>query len=127
MTVRSLLALLVPVGAVAGCAWPDEPVAGYQGVRSQIQSYYEGRAMEANASCPNPRMELINAAKVVEESPTTVVMEVDYRWLDETIASDLGDQGSKINCMDWSQRRFTFRRSGDSLAISSISGLQKGS
>jgi hypothetical protein len=124
---RSFLAVLVPVAAAAGCAWPDAPLAGYQGVRSQIESYYDGRAMEANASCPNPEMASINGAKVVEESPTAVVMLVDYRWVDDGVTVDLGDSGSKLDCMDWSQRRFTFERSGDSLAISSMSGLQKGS
>ena len=31
--------------------------------------YYDSRAMEMNAACPNPRMETITGARVVEETP----------------------------------------------------------
>ena len=119
------VAMLLPLALATGCVSADAPLAGYAGVRSQIETYYDGRAMEANATCPNPRMEAINDASVIEDSPSTVVMLVRYRWVDDNITSDVGD-GSRLDCWDWSERRFTFDRNGDALTLRSMSGLQRG-
>lgn len=117
----TLLALL----ALAACGWQGPDVAGYPGLQWQIQSFYDGRAMEAQARCPNPRINSITDATVVEDTPERVVMDIRYYWVDDTQTVG-GDGASKIICQDWGERRFTFARAGDRrLAVESMTGLQK--
>ncbi|HET6469575.1 MAG TPA: hypothetical protein VFG43_14470 [Geminicoccaceae bacterium] len=101
-------------------------MAGYEGLEQPLIRYYDGRAMEANALCPNPRIDGLGRARVVEETPERVVMDVTYHWTDEGQTVDSADGGGKVICSDWGQRTFTFARaSGGGLRIAAMSGLQK--
>jgi len=110
---------------LAACASPDAPVAGFGGVRSQVADFYQGRAMEANANCPNPQIDTITDANVVDQTPTQVKMNIRYHWTDEGRSSNLGNGGSTNNCDSFATRTFSFTRSGDVLTVTDMSGLQK--
>jgi hypothetical protein len=92
-----------------------------------VQSFYDGRAMESFARCPNPRIAAIIRATVVEDTPERLVMALRYRWRDDTQTIDSGSNGgSRIVCQDWSERRFTFARDPDGrLRPIAMSGPQK--
>jgi hypothetical protein len=115
----------MPVLALLGCASTDQPLAGYAGVQPQVMSYYDSRAMEMNAACPNPRMDTITQAQVVEETPEQVKMDIRYHWADESRVRDLGNGGSVLLCGDFATRTFTFDRQGDALTLTGMSGEQK--
>jgi hypothetical protein len=111
--------------AVAGCTTSAALPPEYQSVGPQVMSYYNGRAMEMNAACPNPRMDTITASRVVEESPEQVRMDIRYHWTDESRVRDLGNGGSVLQCGDFSTRTFTFERNGNGLTLVDMSGEQK--
>ena len=116
---------LVAVLALAGCAAADAPLAGYPGVRAQVTGYYDGRAMEMNAACTNPRIDTITDAQVVGETAEQVRMDVRYHWTDDSRQRELGNGGSVLLCGDFSSRTFTFAREGDALTLVGMTGEQK--
>ena len=118
-------ATLLP--ALAACAWQGPSLAGQPGLQYEVQSFYDGRAMEAQARCPNPRMAAIVRTTVVEQTPERLVMDLRYRWVDDTQTVDSGASGgSKIVCQDWGERRFTFSHESDGrLRPIAMSGPQK--
>lgn len=92
-----------------------------------MEDFYAGRAMEDHARCPNPRMEAIIHHDVVEDTPERVVMNIRYRWVDDTQTTDSGGNHTKIVCQDWSERWFTFAREADGrLSVVGMSGAQQG-
>ena len=109
---RSFRYLVLLLGAsLAGCSWQGPSLASYPGLQYQVISYYDGRAMEANASCPNPYMRSITSARVVEQTPERVVMDIRCHWVDDQVSADV--QGGIVPCQDWGERTFTFASQGD--------------
>jgi hypothetical protein len=117
------LALLLLLPA---CGWKGPGVAGYEGLQWPIISYYNNRAIEANAQCPQPRMTAIVRSEVVEDTPERVVMDLRYHYRDETITVDVEGGGTKYGCDDFAERRFTFARTSDGgLEVVGMSGAQR--
>ena len=81
--------------------------------------------MEANANCPDPEINTITEAKVIDETQTQVKMGIRYQWTDEGRASNLGNGGSVNLCEGFATRTFSFARTGDALTVTNMSGLQK--
>ena len=119
-----LAAFLLTTG-LAGCSWQGPSLAGYPGLQYQVTSLYGDRAMEQNASCPNPRMWSVTKYTVVEDTPERVVMDIHYYWVDESQSIDV--QGSSMTtCRDWGDRTFTFAKTtGGGLEVVSMTGAQK--
>jgi hypothetical protein len=125
---RAAAAILPLPVLLAACGWQGPGLAGYPGLQWQVVSFYDGRAMEAAARCPNPRLVGFTRAEVVEDTPERVVMDLRYRWVDDTRTVDSGGSGgsSKITCQDWGTRRFTFARASDGqLQVASMTGPQR--
>jgi hypothetical protein len=92
-------------------------------------SYYNTHAMERNAACPIPQMDTVQA-KVVDETPTQVVMNVRYHWFDDSQSSDndlFPGGGSVLGyCNDWGERTFTFTKTTQGgLQVASMTGPQR--
>jgi hypothetical protein len=117
-------AFLVP--ALAACSWQGARLAGQPGLEREVEDFYEGRAMEDYARCPNPRMVAIIRDDIVADTPERVVMDLRYRWVDDTQTTDSGGNHTKIVCQDWAERRFTFARGADGrLSVVAMSGPQQ--
>ena len=93
--------------------------------------------MERNAACPLPRMDAVQA-KVVDETPTKVVMNVRYHWYDDSQSSHTErrfpgmpfpgtSSGSVLGyCNDWGERTFTFTKTSQGgLEVASMTGPQR--
>ena len=123
----SILRYAMPVtaAALAACSGQGSSLAGYPGLQQQVISYYNGRAMERSASCPTPEMRAVTSARVVEDTPQRVVMDIRYSWVDWNQAADVG--GANVTtCNDWGERTFTFARSGTgTLGVVGMTGEQK--
>jgi hypothetical protein len=112
--------------ALAGCGWQGPPLAGHEGLQWQVVSYYGGRAMEAQARCPNPQMGGILRTELVEETPERLVLNLRYHWVDDLRTVDTAGGGGKIICSGWGERTFTFTRlSNGALEVESMTGPQK--
>ena len=115
---------------LAACSWQGPPLAGYPGLQWKVISYYNNRAMERNAACPLPRMDAVQA-KVVDETPTQVVMNVRYHWYDDSQSSDndiFPSRGGGVlgYCNDWGERTFTFTKTSQGgLQVASMTGPQR--
>jgi hypothetical protein len=124
MTASRTVVLLLPT-ALVGCGWQGPSLAGYPGLQRQVISFYDDRAMERSAACPNPKMQSIASNRVVEDAPERVVMDVRYYWIDWSQATDIAG-GDITTCRDWSERTFTFERTSDGgLEVRSMSGPQR--
>lgn len=118
---RSLIACLT----LAACSWQGPSLAGQPGLQWEVESFYADRATEDYARCPNPRMVAIIRQDVVEDTPERLVMDLRYRWMDDTQSID-SDGNSKVVCQDWAERRFTFARGPDGrLSVVDMSGPQR--
>jgi hypothetical protein len=85
-----------------------------------------GRAMEAQARCPNPQMGGIVRTELVEETPERLVLNLRYHWVDDLRTVDTAGGGGKIICSGWGERTFTFTRlSNGALEVESMTGPQK--
>ena len=116
---------LLSMGVLAACNAQGPSLAGQPGLQWQVISFYDDRAMERSASCPNPRMRSVTRHHIVEDSPQRVVMDIKYYWVDESQAMDIPG-GSIITCQDWGERTFTFAKATDgSLQVKSMTGPQK--
>jgi hypothetical protein len=118
-------AMLLTAAALASCSGQGSSLAGYPGLQQQVISYYNGRAMERSASCPTPEMRAVTSARVVEDTPQRVVMDIRYSWVDWNQAADVG--GANVTtCNDWGERTFTFARTGTgTLGVVGMTGEQK--
>ena len=79
---RSSLLLLLLAAVLAGCGYAGPPLAGYEGLQLKVESFYEARAFEKDATCTRPRMTPVRAT-VVEETPERVVMNVRDHFRDD--------------------------------------------
>jgi hypothetical protein len=71
-------------------------------------------------------MRSVTSHRIVEETPERVVMDIRYRWMDESQAMEMEQGGSVVTCQDWSERTFTFARTNDGgLVVQSMTGPQK--
>ena len=126
---RSLLALLL-LSTVAGCQGPA--LAGYEGLQWQTRSFYDARATEKNWTCNQPRMRSITGTQIISETPTHVVMNVRYFWVDESQTPSRGVfpfmSVAPTACNGFAQRTFTFVKMSDgSLQPESMTGPQRDS
>lgn len=111
---------------LAGCSYAGPSVAGYPGLQYRIISYYGANAVERAAVCPNPEMQSVTSARVVEDTPERVVMDVRYYWIDWSQAVDRGG-ASITTCRDWSERTFTFAPdTAGNLQVVDMTGPRKG-
>lgn len=107
------------------CGVQGPSLAGQPGLQWQVQSFYDGRAMERHATCPNPRLQTIARTEVVEETPERVVMRLRYYWFDDSQDDEIGEH-SVVRCQGWGERSFTFARAGDGrLTVVAMSGVTK--
>jgi hypothetical protein len=121
----SSLLVLVALAGANGCSWDGPSLAGHPGLQYRVISYYNANASERSAVCPNPEMQSVSAAEVIEDSPQRVVMDVRYYWVDWSQASDIGG-GNVTTCRDWGERTFTFVPTSDStLQVIGMSGGRK--
>lgn len=81
MLARWIVAAAVALGGCSELTYGPS-VAGYPGLQYQIESFYSARALEENARCTLPRMR-ISGYEVVEDTPTRLVLNVRYHYVDE--------------------------------------------
>lgn len=125
MRFRHAAAAAALAAAPAGCGWQGPKLAGYPGLEWTITSYYDARAVEASAACPQPHMDGVSSARVVEDTPRNVVMDVRYHWRDESMGAS-GQAPTSIGCDDWGRRTFTFgKRADGGLEVLSMTGPQR--
>ena len=116
---------LVGLAALSACTYPGPELAGQPGLQWQVMSFYSARATERSFTCNTPQMRTITAARVIDDTPDRLVMDLRYTWVDDNSAIDMPHGGS-ILCQDWGERTFTFSRSTDgTLAVLSMSGPQR--
>jgi hypothetical protein len=126
MSISRPAAALLLTTLVSGCSTQGPSLAGYPGLQSQVMSFYDDRATERSASCPDPQMRSVTSHRVVEETLEKVVMDIRYRWMDDSQAMEMEQGGSVVTCQDWSERTFTFARTGSGgLVVQSMTGPQK--
>lgn len=109
-------------------------LAGYPGLQFQVESFYRVRALEENASCTQPTM-FITGYDVVEDTPSRLVLDVRYRYVDEgmrDVDDLLPNRVLRGGCTGWAQRTFVIAKSvggpdGASVATSvrSMTGPQR--
>lgn len=127
---RSAAPLLLLLLAAA-CGYQGAPLAGYPGLQWQTQSFYDARAVEGNWACTQPRMRSVTATRIVDETPTKVVMNVRYYWFDEgqTITEQNGLPFAAPflqRCNGFAERTFTFVKMSDgTLQPESMTGPQR--
>ena len=122
---KALLAIVLGSTALGACSWQGPALAGYPGLQYQVVSFYDDRAMERSASCPNPHMQSVTRYRIVEDTPDKVVMDINYYWVDQSQAVDV-QGGSLTTCRDWGERTFTFARtSNGNLTVQSMTGEQR--
>lgn len=124
MTVSMRSAALVLLG-LSGCSWPGPSLQGQPGLQYEVISFYNRRAMERSATCPNPEMQSITSSRITRDDGQNVTMDIRYYWVDWSQAVDMAG-GNITTCRDWSERTFTFARdTGGKLQVVSMSGSQK--
>jgi hypothetical protein len=129
MVAKRASLLLLPA-ALAACSWQGPSLAGYPGLQWKVVSYYDSRALEKSAACPQPRMDAVQA-RVVDENEKQVVMTIRYHWYDDTQSSGSDNPlfpggGILGYCNDWGERTFTFaKRTDGNLDVIGMSGPQR--
>ncbi len=131
---RLALAITVVAALVAGCAAQTgvgvNTVLGYEGLGRQLEVFYAQRAWERNASCPNPRIDAILRAEVIDETEDELVARVRYSWrdssrLDGNRAGVRLGVGAGNRCRGIGERRFTLERAGEGVRVVAMSGSQR--
>jgi signal transduction histidine kinase len=128
--------LIVGLGVLLGsCGWGMEgpPVAGVKGLQFQIMTYYGDWALEENATCTQPRMQAITEAKVLEETPDRMVLDVTYYYFDQGQRDFDNDviPGPRFRfgtgtCADFSRRTFVVGKTTDGGGyVMSMTGPQR--
>lgn len=114
-TVFALLAL-----PLAACSYQGPSFAGVPGLQYRTISYYNARAWEENATCPQPRMSSVFVDEVLEETPERLVVRARYRYRDDGQRDDdegfFGLRGNPFRCEGWGERVFTFAKRTDGTA-----------
>jgi hypothetical protein len=105
--------------AVAGCAATGS-LAELPGAEPQIRAFYEARAFERNASCPQPFITTVTGSEQVSDDGRLVVLRVDYAW-------DIRLRGSRFDnrCRGFGSRLFTLERAESGLRVIEMSGEQR--
>lgn len=132
MTAKRVASMLL-LTTLGACSWQGPGIAGYDGLQFRVISFYDARAMEENATCPQPRMRAVTRAQVVEETPERVVMNIKYAFEDEGQTDydndgfpPFGGGGFLNRCNGFGERTFTFaRRTDGSLDVASMTGPQR--
>jgi hypothetical protein len=130
MSAEAVVRLVLPLLLLlAGCGIQGPGLAGYPGLQWKVISFYDRWAMEKAATCPQPRMQAVTRAEVVEETAERVVMNIRYHWIDEgQIDTDdgFGVMPALQRCDDWGERTFTFvKRTDGSLDVVAMTGPQR--
>lgn len=107
-----------PIGAalLGACAELAQgpSLAGYPGLQFQVESFYRVRALEENASCTQPAM-FITGYDVIEDTPSRLVLNVRYRYVDEGMRDTQDDllpnRVLRGGCTGWAQRTFVIAKS----------------
>jgi len=124
MRVSARLTALLLLG-LSACSWPGPSLQGQPGLQYEVIIFYNGRAMERSAACPNPEMQSITSSRIIGDDGQTVTMDIRYYWVDWSQANDING-GSVTTCRDWSERNFTFTRdSAGKLQVVAMTGAQK--
>ena len=110
------LALLALAGCAAGGTLSDLP-----GAEPQILAFYEARAFERNATCPQPFISTVTGSEQVSDDGRLVVLRVDYAWDIRLRSSRFGS-----NCRGFGSRLFTLERAAGGLRAIEMSGEQRG-
>lgn len=132
--VAGLAAAMAILGACAELR-QGPSLAGYPGLQFQLESFYRVRALEENASCTQPTMS-ITGYDVVEDTPTRLVLDVRYRYVDEGMRDTQDDllpnRFLRGGCTGWAQRTFVIAKAvgggeGSAVATSvrSMTGPQR--
>lgn len=84
---RVLIAAAVLTVALSGCQqfWRDSGVwdlDGHRGLLLDVNTYYHRHAAEEGGRCRSPIMEGVSFAAVVEESDTSLVVDLHYHYRD---------------------------------------------
>ncbi|MGD9508940.1 MAG: hypothetical protein AB7I59_08565 [Geminicoccaceae bacterium] len=111
--------------ALAACSCAGPSLHGQPGLQHEVISFYNARAMERGATCPNPEMQSITSSQIARDEGQTVVMDIRYYWVDWSQAVDING-GNVTTCRDWNDRTFTFARdSAGKLQVVAMTGAQK--
>jgi hypothetical protein len=111
--------------ALAACSCAGPSLQGQPGLQYQVISFYNARAMERSAACPNPEMQSITSSRITRDEGHTVAMDIRYYWVDWSQADDING-GNITTCRDWDERTFTFARdSAGKLQVVAMTGAQK--
>ena len=117
--------LALGVMALAACGYQGPAVAGYPGLQLKILNFYDGRGWEQGANCILPQMGAITVQRVVEDTPTRLVLDLRY-WYQ---SDDFGDRDvffRPFRCQGWNQRTFVINKSpGGRLDVVGMSGPQR--
>ena len=103
-------------------------VLGFPGLGRQLETFYNARAWERNATCVLPRMTGILRADIVEERRDELSVRVRYSWRD--FGRDGNRRGRAISrggttCQGIDERRFTLERVDDGVRVVAMSGPQR--
>jgi hypothetical protein len=136
MRCKTVLVLLASV--LGGCAqlMQGPSLAGYPGLQYQIETFYDNRALEWNATCTQPRMS-VSGYQVVEDTPVRLVLNVRYHYSDNSRGPFEGGpfglpRAGLGRCNDWATRTFVVVKSQGgppgstpALAVQSMTGPQR--
>jgi hypothetical protein len=122
------IAGLLMLGAVglAGCAggsggFGASPLAAYPGTEAQIKNMYDDQAVENDWFCTEPEMNNVTRAQAAQDTPTKLVLVVNYEFSSTTANS----ARSQAECSGFNTRSFTFAKAGGGLTLESMSGEQR--
>lgn len=127
---RTSAAVALGLATLAGCAArnPDQ-LPDFQPLQRQIRDFYRDRAWERNATCLSPEMLSVNEAKVVQETPDQLLLEVRYGFDDFQYGRSgrgFGDTLGGSDCFGGSQRTFVVAKvTGGGYSVVSMSGPQR--
>lgn len=134
MSLKTVARLVLPLALLlGGCGVQGPGLPGYPepGLQFKVISFYDRLAMERNATCPQPRMQAITRAQIIDETPQNVVMNIRYHWFDEG-QIDTDDSGlvrpfpALQRCNGWGERTFTFvKRTDGTLDVQAMTGEQR--
>jgi hypothetical protein len=119
--------LLAALG-LAACTAGGHPLPGvgdqfglgrFPGAQQQIVSYYKAHASEQSRACNHVQMDAITRSKVVSETDSQLVLDLEYSY-SATKAAEKLPKGPA--CDGFSSRTFTFERSSDAYKLLRMSG-----
>lgn len=121
MTARILgLVAAVVALAITACTTATDDLSGFPGAEPQIRAFYEARARENNATCPQPFIRAITRSEEVSDHGQRVVLRIDYSWDIRLRSSRFGN-----NCQGFGSRLFTLERTDQGLRVVEMSGEQR--